>query len=290
MGRQTANKQPREARRGPALVMRYLLKYVALAIAAFLVIVVLMMWFENLLVYPTWQIPPGDWKPDAFDYEEAEFTSSDQTRLHGWYFDHPRPRAHVLYCHGNGEDVSHLGDYMDELRARYEIAIFAFDYRGYGKSRGKPQEAGVIADGCAAHAWLAQRAGIPQERVVLWGRSIGGAVAVQLAVRNGARGLVLERTFANLPDVAARHYPWLPVKRLMRNRFDSLAVIGAYRGPLLQSHGTADEIVPHASGRALFARSASHTKKFVDLTDVSHNGPNTEEYYNELQRFIGDLP
>ncbi len=129
----------------------------------------------------------------------------------------------------------------------------------------------------------------PRRTIVLWGRSIGGAIAVQLAADPGARGLILERTFTSLPDVAACHYPWLPVRWLMHNRFDSLAQIGAYRGPLLQSHGTADEVVPFEQGQRLFEAAAASPKQFVAMPDVTHNGPNDEDYYTELQRFLDRL-
>lgn len=249
-----------------------------------------MMWLETLLIFPTWQIPPGDWQPVGLDQEEVEFQAEDGTRLHGWYFEHARPQAHVLYCHGNGEDVSHLGEYMQRLRDEFSASLFVFDYRGYGKSEGKPHEAGVLSDARAAQQWLAQRAGIAPSDVVLWGRSIGGAVAVHAAVDKGARGIIVERAFSSLPEVAATHYPWLPVRRFMRNRFDARAKIRHYSGPLLQSHGTADEIVPFRLGRDLFDACPSADKRFVAMSGVTHNGPNTEDYYTELHRFLQRLP
>ena len=257
---------------------------------AYLLLVLLMMWLESLLVYPIWQIPGGDWNPTEFACEDVEFASLDGTALHGWYFAHPHPQALVLYCHGNGEHVAHLGPYMDLLRERFGVAIFAFDYRGYGKSQGKPHQSGVLADAQAAQAWLAQENNVHADRIVLWGRSIGGAVAVHAAVKEGARGLILERTFTSLPEVAAHHYRWLPVRTLMRNRFDAAALIGDYRGPLLQSHGTVDEVVPFALGQRLFALAPSDRKEFVALPGVSHNAPNPEEYYTEVARFFERLP
>jgi uncharacterized protein len=256
----------------------------------YLLIVVLMMWFERFLVYPTWQIPRGDWNPIGLSYEDVWFTSADGTSLHGWYFEHPAACAHVVYCHGNGENVAWLGEYMDLLRGRHRISIFAFDFRGYGRSEGRPAEAGIVADGKAAQRWLADRVGTDPSRILLWGRSIGGAVAVQVAADQGARGVILERTFTSLPDVAARHYPWLPVRRLMRNRFDSLARARDYSGPWLQSHGTADEVVPIALGVRLFEAAAARPKQFVAMAGVTHNGPNSEDYYTELHRFIEHLP
>lgn len=258
-------------------------------VVAYLLVIFGTMWFETALIFPTWQIPPGDWSPTEFSYEDVVFHAEDGTRLHGWYFAHPHPQAYVLYCHGNGEHLGYMGSYVDELREKYRVSIFAFDYRGYGKSEGKPHEAGILADGRAARAWLAQRAEIEAAEVVLWGRSIGGAVTVALGAEERARGMILERTFTSLVDVAAHHCWWLPVKWFMRNRFDSLSRIEEYHGPLLQSHGTADEIVPFSLGKTLFDAADTPDKQFVAMPNVTHNGPGTPEYHAVLIRFLKRL-
>src|SRR5208283_3409033 len=116
------------------------------------------------------------------------------------------------------------------------VSVLVFDYRGYGKSEGKPDEPGVLADARAARTWLAQKSGVAENRVVLMGESLGGAVAVDLAA-DGARALILENTFSSMADVAAFHYPWAPVRLLMRTQFNSAAKIRSYRGPVFQSHG-----------------------------------------------------
>ncbi len=280
-----ADEKPR--RRG---IWWRLAKIIGRLFVLYLVLVLLMMWLETLLLFPTWQIPEGDWHPADIQFEDVEFQAADGTRLNGWYFAHPDPKAHVLYCHGNGEDLSHMGQYLSSLRDEYQVSVFAFDYRGYGKSEGKPNEEGLLADGRAAQTWLATRAGIAPNQVVIWGRSIGGGVAVPLAAELGARGLILERTFSSVADVAAYHYPWLPVRSLMRNRFDALAQISRYRGPLLQSHGTTDDVVPFEFGKKLFDAAASRDKHFVAMTGVTHNAPNSEEYYTYLRRFLEQLP
>ena len=266
------------------------MRLVGIVATAYVFLVLVIMWFETALIFPTWQIPPGEWNPAGFSFEDIFFRAEDGTRLNGWYFEHPEPRAHVLYCHGNGEDLSHMGEYMDELREKYRVSIFAFDYRGYGKSEGRPCEAGIIADAWAARAQLAERARVRPEQIVLWGRSIGGAVAVALGAEIEARGMILERTFTSLVDVAARHFRWLPVRRLLRNRFDSLTRIGNCHAPLLQSHGTADEIVPFALGKTLFEAAPSTDKQFIHMPGVTHNSPSTKEYYDALHRFLEHLP
>ncbi len=244
--------------------------------------------FENEMVYPGWRRTDGNWRPRNLDFEEAYFTAADGTRLHGWYLPSPNPSAVVLYCHGNGEIVADVAWAADELRQESGAAFFVFDYRGYGRSAGQPHEAGIAADAEAAHAWLCQRTGRKPGELVLMGRSLGGAVAVRLAAQHGARGLILERTFSSLPDVAARVFPWLPVQMLMRNRYDSLKQIREYSGPLLQSHGTADELVPLELGRRLYDAAPGLAKQFVEMPGVGHNDPDSPEYRELLRRFLNE--
>jgi fermentation-respiration switch protein FrsA (DUF1100 family) len=247
-----------------------------------------MMFFEESFVFFPTRYPDGNWQPKALNVEDAWFESADGVRLHGWYLPHDDPRAVVLFCHGNGGNITHRAEMLRILHDGAGVAVLAFDYRGYGRSEGKPSEAGVLADARAARQWLARRAGVQQADVVLMGRSLGGAVAVDLAASDGARGLVVESSFNSLPDVAAYHYPWFPVRWVMRNRFDSAAKIGAYHGPLLQSHGTADTIVPYRFGRLLF-EAANEPKTFVELPGLAHNDFQPLEYYEALIAFLDGL-
>jgi fermentation-respiration switch protein FrsA (DUF1100 family) len=163
--------------------------------------------------------------------------------------------------------------------------VLVFDYQGFGRSEGQPTATGILADARAARAWLAAREKIPEREVVLLGESIGGAVAVDLAARDGARALVLESTFDSLPDVAAYHVPWLPVRWLMRTRLDPASLIGQYHGPLFQVHGDADTIVPLPFGRRLFA-AANEPKHFMLLPGHDHNDPLPRRYYDALAAFL----
>jgi fermentation-respiration switch protein FrsA (DUF1100 family) len=163
-----------------------------------------------------------------------------------------------------------------------------FDYRGYGRSAGSPSEAGVLADARAARDWLAKRAQIEPQQVVLMGESLGGAVAVDLAAADGARALILENSFNSLPDVAAYHFPWLPVRWLMRTRFDSASKIGRYHGPLLQSHGQPDHVVPYAFGVKLF-EAANEPKRFITYPGFDHNDGRPPAYFDELRKELEKL-
>ena len=188
---------------------------------------------------------------------------------------------------GNAGNVALWADVLRILHDRMGVTAMGFDYRGYGRSEGTPSEAGVLADARAARTWLAQRAGIAENQIVLMGRSLGGAVAVDLAA-DGARGLVLESTFTSMPEVGHATLPWLPVRTVMQTQFNSLAKIGSYHGPLLQSHGTADRLIPYAMGRQLFA-AANEPKQFVAIPGGDHNDPQTDAYYAALFEFLGRL-
>ena len=218
-------------------------------------------------------------------FEDVRFQSADGTRLHGWYVPHPGAPAAVLFCHGNGGNIGFLTGVLRVLHLKVGAAVLAFDYRGYGRSEGQPSEAGILADARAARAWLAAREKIREQDVVLMGQSLGGAVAVDLAARDGAKALVLESTFDSLPDVAACRFPALPVRWLMWTRFDSAALIGKYHGPLLQVHGGADTIVPLACGRRLFS-AANEPKQFLLLPHHGHNDGLPMEYYDALSAFL----
>jgi fermentation-respiration switch protein FrsA (DUF1100 family) len=247
-----------------------------------------MMLLERSLIFFPTPYPGGDWQPAGLPFEDAWFEADDGTRLHGWYIPHESPRAVVLYSHGNAGNITHRAAILDVLHNRVGVSVLIFDYRGYGRSEGKPDETGIIADARAARDWLAGQEGIAPEDVVLMGRSLGGGVAVDLAAKDGARALVLESTFTSLPDVAAHYYPWLPVRRLMQTRLDSVSKIADYHGPLLQSHGDADSIIPYEFGKRLF-EAANEPKQFVTLPGRDHNDFQTNGYYETLVEFLDKL-
>jgi len=245
---------------------------------------------ENRIVFFPHPYPVGDWTPDP-RVRDVCIDAPDGVRLHGWLAepDAGPPREVVLFCHGNGRNVTTRRHVIELFRDRMGCAVLVFDYRGYGKSTGRPSEAGVLADARAARRWLADHAGIPEGDVVVVGHSLGGGVAVDLASADGARALVLEGTFTNLPDVAEAHVPFLPVRAAMRAGLNSVGKIPAYRGPLLQVHGDADEIVPYRLGRELHA-AANEPKRFVTVPNGNHNDLYTPEYVAALDRFLSDLP
>jgi fermentation-respiration switch protein FrsA (DUF1100 family) len=261
---------------------------VVVAFCAYVVIVMLMLAMENSLIYFPATYPKGEWNPQGPKFEDAWFEAADGTKLHGWYVPHASPRAVMLIAHGNGGNLTHRWDLL-ELLHELGVSAMIFDYRGYGRSSGSPTEAGILADARAARRWLAQRAGVREADVVLFGESLGGGVMVDLAATDGARALVLESTFTSLPDVAAFHYRWLPVRLLMRTRLDSITKIGEYRGPLLQFHGDADTIIPLAIGERLF-HAAGEPKQLVIIPGGDHNDPRSPQFVAALDQFLARLP
>lgn len=245
--------------------------------------------FENSFIYYPEQYPIGEWEPPGLTYEDAYFEAEDGTKIHGWYCPVEDPRAVVLFAHGNAGNLSHRWPLARLWQERFGVSFMLFDYRGYGRSEGKPSEAGLLSDARAARKWLAEKAGIPAGEIVLAGESLGAGVMVDLASADGARGLILENTFTSIPDVAAHHMPWLPVQLLLRTKFNSIDKIENYRGPLLQVHGNADQIVPYEFGKRLFQQ-ANEPKQFVTIEGGDHNDPPTEAYLTALDEFLGQLP
>lgn len=266
-----------------------IVRWIRWALAGYLLALLLMMFLENSLIYFPSRYPEGFWQPAGLTFEDAHFTADDGVQLHGWYVPHAVPRAAVLFCHGNAGNITDRDDILRALHERVGVSVLIFDYRGYGRSAGRPSEAGLLRDARAARAWLAQREGIAETAVVLMGESLGGAVAVDLAAADGARGLVLENTFSSLPDVAAHHYRWLPVRWLMQTQFDAAGKIGRYHGPLLQVHGLADSIVPIEFAQRLFA-AANEPKQLICLPRHDHNDPLPPSYYARLAKFVASLP
>jgi fermentation-respiration switch protein FrsA (DUF1100 family) len=220
-------------------------------------------------------------------YEDVYFESADGTRLHGWYCPVEEPRAIVLYMHGNAGNITYLWPDLRMLTERMRVSVLAFDYRGYGRSDGRPNERGLMADARAAQRWLAERAGVAERDIVLYGRSLGGGVAVDLAAKDGAKALILESTFTSLPAVANELLPLSP-GMLMVNRFNSAKKIADYAGPLLIAHGDADELIPLAHGEQLFA-AANEPKRFVRIAGGDHNWVPTQYYIAELDRFFAEV-
>lgn len=243
-------------------------------------------WFENRMVFPRRRAKQEWVDPVAPDTEEVWLRSADGTRIHAWHLPHPDPDAGaVLVHHGNAGNVSHRGGLMAALRKTLGRSVVCYDYPGYGRSGGRPSEAGCYAAGDAAYRFLTAERMIPADRVVLYGESLGGGVAVDQATRLDHEAVILVFTFTSLPRAAQKHFPFLPCASMMKNRFDNLAKIGRLHKPLLVTHGTKDRVVPYRQGEELFA-AAPGPKRFFTLNDWPHQTPMTNWFFKELKRFL----
>ncbi|MBI5366613.1 MAG: alpha/beta hydrolase [Planctomycetes bacterium] len=245
-------------------------------------------WFDALAVFHPTRYPDGCWNTQelALPVEEANFASRDGTRLHGWHVRAPAAPWTLLWCHGNTGNIGYRFEHL-QLLCRRGWDVFLFDYRGYGKSAGRPSDEGLYADAEAAFDWLVAEKKIPAERILIFGQSLGGAVAVELALRRKALGLVLEATLTSLVDVARHATPGLPTGIFLAGRFESISKIARIGHPLLVLHGTDDEIIPFALGRRLF-EAAVEPKWFHAIQGATHKDTclvGGEDYYHRIEEF-----
>ncbi len=218
-------------------------------------------------------------------YEPVSLATSDGIRLDAWFVPAENARGVLLYAHGNGGNISHR---LDAIRLFRDmgLSVFIFDYRGYGKSGGKPSEEGTYRDAEAAWQYLARR-GIAPERIVLYGESLGGAVVTHLATQHQPGALILASALTSVPDMAAELYPWLPVRWLSRYRYDTRSYLGDVHAPVLVMHSREDDIIPYSHGRALY-EAAHEPKQFVELRG-GHNDlyfANKEMFMREAGKFV----
>jgi fermentation-respiration switch protein FrsA (DUF1100 family) len=213
-------------------------------IVAYLALCLLLVAMESRMVYHPPLPRNAVQEAENLGGQEVCFSAPDKTKLHGWFFPHATSVRGIVYFHGNGEDADLNVDTAAELRDQVQASILIFDYRGYGHSEGSPYEDGVVSDGIAAQNWLAERLKTRPEEIILYGRSLGGGVAIAAAEKLGAQAVIVHGTFANMVDVAAGRYPFVPVRTLMRNTYRSQQRLANYDGPFLQLHGTRDIVVP----------------------------------------------
>jgi len=239
------------------------------ALCAFAGLQVAPLLFEKQLIYfpdPHLELTPTDL---ALSHDEVWLATEDDVRLHAWFLPVPDAAFVVLVCHGNAGNISHRLDRALLLHSKLKSSVLLFDYRGYGKSEGSPDEEGTYADGRAAYRHLVDR-GFAPDRILLFGESLGAAVAVQIAQEQEAAALILEAPFTSIPDMARAVYPFLPLGRWVRTQYDNLAKIRHVKMPLLVLHGTRDRVVPFEQGERLF-QAAAEPKRFHAIPGAGHN-------------------
>jgi len=275
-----------------SFIRNILVGFLKIAVPAYLGVLLLLMLFENWLVYHPAKADQ-DWQPAPIPLingvptpiiEDVELTSADGTRLHGWWAPDPGTGDVALYFHGNAGNLSHRGPSQLKMRELLKIGVLQVDYPGYGKSDGSPSEAGCYAAADAAYDWLVHQKKIDPKRIIIYGVSLGGGVAVNLASRRDHRALVLVKTFTSMPDVGQNMHPWLPVRWLMRNRFDSVGKIGQIRRPVFVAGSIHDQLIPYEQGQRLF-EAANEPKEFFTL-EGGHNDGLSPRFFESLRLFL----
>lgn len=246
-----------------------------------------LLWFEWANVYKPdraiTETPAGQ----NVEFEDVTFVAEDGKLLNGWWVPCEDARGTIIYCHGNAGNLGGRVKVCTDL-PRLGVNVFIFDYRGYGKSRGWSSEQGTYRDARAAYEFVRARHDDSDDPpVIVYGGSLGAAVATQLALDKKIRGLILENAFTSVPNMGERIYPWLPVRALGRIRYDTVSKIGRIIVPKLIAHSRDDELIPYDMGEELFKKS-THPKTFVTLA-----GPHNEAgwdvnptFWTELGRFV----
>ena len=242
---------------------------------------------ERTFVYYPMKEIDGDPGLAGLRFEDVWLRTEDGVRLHGWFVPRDGARTTLLVLHGNAGNISHRVPWIEMLH-RAGAHVLIFDYRGYGRSEGKPFEEGLYRDSRAAYAWWSAERGRSGERLALIGESLGGAVAVELAGRSQVAGLIVQSSFTNAWDVAKTILPLGLLQPFSGVRFDSAGRIGAIQCPKLFIHGDVDEIIPFRLGKRLFEL-APPPKDFYAVSGARHNdlpwigGP---EYVSRISRFL----
>jgi hypothetical protein len=274
-----------------AKVKRLLTMLLVAVAAGMLIVAVTLRVIENQLIYFPPRYPEGFPPPQSYEgeIEDVWLLTADGVRINAFFRSNPTSKQVLLWFHGNAENIGYGLDHLRAL-AKIGVNILAVDYRGYGKSEGKPDEAGVYQDADAAYDYLTKQRHFRAEDIFIYGHSLGGAVAVDLASRRPCGGLIIQSSFTNARAMAQRMFAIPLIAYVTKSRFDSLQKIRDVHAAILIVHGTRDEVVPFEMGQQLF-RVAPEPKRFYPIEGAGHNNlleVGGESYLALLQRFVAE--
>jgi len=224
----------------------------------------------------------------GLDFESVSFETTDRVKLSGWFIPSDSARGVILFCHGNAGNIGHRLESI-QIFHRLRLDILIFDYRGYGQSEGTPSEHGTYRDAEAAWHYLIEERQVNPNEIAVFGRSLGGAVASWLAQSQTPGALILESTFTSLPDIATTLYPYVPVRLLLRFKYNTAEYLARINCPVLIIHSRDDEIMPFSHGWRLF-EIAKEPKRFLEITGTHNEGFITsgKRYEEGLNTFISE--
>ncbi len=256
------------------------------AIVSYAIILLYFSIFQaRLIYYPSREMTAN---PDdiGLEYEDVFFRSADDLILHGWFVPAGRDKKTLIFCHGNAGNISGRLESL-AIFHRLGLNVFMFDYRGYGKSGGKAGEEGTYLDAEAAWKYLLTERNIKANDIIIFGRSLGGAVASHLAQKHNPGALIVESAFTSIKDIGAEMYPYLPVKLLSRFSYDTKEYIRRVSCPVLIIHSRDDEMMPFRHGQSLF-EIAEKPKEFLKIAGSHNDGfiVSGEHYTKGIGLFI----
>ncbi|MBL1140982.1 MAG: alpha/beta hydrolase [Proteobacteria bacterium] len=225
----------------------------------------------------------------SLDYEDLTLKTNDGIELNAWWIPNPNARATLLFFHGNAGNISHrLGSI--NIFHKLGLSVFIIDYRGYGKSTGKPTEKGTYIDAETAWNYLIKEKNVKPDNIIIFGRSLGGAIAAWLAEKHQATGLIIESSFTSIAEIGKHYYPYLPTSLLARIKYPSINRMQNIHSPVLVIHSATDEIVPYKFGQDLF-NAANEPKTFLDIQGNHNDGYmfSGNTYINGLNHFISGI-
>ncbi len=270
--------------------MTGLWKIVLMALAVYaLLVAFLYMRQESMIFYPDMPgrqltATPGDL---GLMYEDVIFTTDDEIDLHGWFVAADEPVGTLLFFHGNAGNISHRLESIFIFNS-LRLNVFIIDYRGYGRSQGKISETGTYLDARAAWSHLTEDRGIDADSIIIFGRSLGSAIATWLASQYDCAGLIIESGFSSVPSMAQRIYPFLPVKWLTRFRYDTASNVRKVNSPVLVIHSKTDRVIPYEEARLVFESARSDRRSFLEIQGDHNDGflVSRDSYVAGLQSFL----
>ncbi|MCS7166015.1 MAG: alpha/beta hydrolase [Gemmatales bacterium] len=265
----------------PGLVRRILLYFALL----YLALLGILMFLENRLIFRPTRADEEWYERTQFHKEDLWLETETGERIHAWWCPRREPKWYVLYSHGNAGNLSCRDVFIDAWQKRVGASVLIYDYPGYGHSSGRPNEKNCYAAGRAAYRWLHEQ-NFPVERIVLFGESLGGGVAVELARHEVHAALILLAAFTSIPDIAQEIFPFVPARWLVRTRFNNIEKIRHYTGPLLIIHGQNDELIPPHHAQRLFEACPSSRKKLLLVPGHDHNSIGFAAIYDVISEFL----
>ena len=276
-----------------SIIQRVLKSILFITVSTWLLLAIFIYFFQTKLIF----FPHNEIEATpaliSLQHEDISLTTTDGEVLNAWWVPHPEARATILFLHGNAGNISHRLDSIDIFH-QLGLSVLIIDYRGYGNSTGEPSEQGTYIDAETAWNYLVNEKNIQSDDIIIFGRSLGGAVATWLAEKHPSAGLIVESSFTSIADMGKHYYPYLPTSLLARIKYSSIDRIANIKSPTLFIHSKGDEVIPYKYGKQLFTEALKETtteKSFLDTIGGHNDGflLSGKQYIDGLKRFITDI-